>query len=63
MFIFGFPPTMMIVMLAMNTVERRLTGPGKPALQVVDGGAAGGPAPAGPAPALRLVTSAEHGEA
>jgi hypothetical protein len=73
MFVFGFPPTMLVVMLVMNTVERRLTGPGRPALRVVNGGVGVGPAgsaasaspPAGsgPAPAravLRLVTNAEH---
>jgi hypothetical protein len=76
MFVVGFPPMMMVVMLVMNTVERRLTGPGRPALRVVDGGvgvgpdgpaasAAPPPAGSGPAPAravLRLVTSAEHDE-
>jgi hypothetical protein len=72
-FVVGFPPMMMVVMLVMNTVERRLTGPGRPALRVVDGGVGVGPdgpaasatpsAGSGPAPAravLRLVTSAEH---
>jgi hypothetical protein len=55
--VIGFPLLMMLVMLAMNTVERRLTSPGRAPLRLVPGGAGddapgddGGPGEPGDAP-------------